>query len=126
MQSFSIQRLDLDPRPTSVRLARHFVRDVLTRMGAGHVIDVAVLLASELVTNAVLHGHGFVRLSVEVRPDRTVRVTVHDGHASPPVERNSSVDDVSGRGMHLVDVLSERWGVEPADDGKAVWFELAR
>jgi anti-sigma regulatory factor (Ser/Thr protein kinase) len=87
------------------------------------LLDVIVLLTSEVVTNAVLHARTKARLTVLVTT-RKVRIEVVDGDAREPVPRQARADDTSGRGMQLVDVLSSRWGAEPYKDGKRVWFEV--
>ncbi len=87
------------------------------------VLDVIVLLTSEVVTNAVLHARTEARLTVVVSYG-SVRVEVIDGEPREPVPRVAAVDDTSGRGLQLVDALSSRWGVESLADGKRVWFEV--
>jgi anti-sigma regulatory factor (Ser/Thr protein kinase) len=71
-----------------------------------------VLLASELVTNAVVHGAP------------PVEITVGDAHPDVPQPRHAMREDEHGRGLLLVDRLSDRWGVDAHPPGKSVWFEL--
>ncbi len=86
--------------------------------------DVATLLVSELVANAVLHAGGSgVRVLVRHTGSR-VRVEVWDGDARPPVRKHYSSTATTGRGLMLVDQLATQWGVSRRDDGKRVWFEL--
>lgn len=122
----SAQSIELPRRPSSARYARKFVHRVLQQLGAGAVADVAVLLASELVTNAVLHGEGGVTVTVVPGEGRVVRIRVSDEDDAPPQPREASTDDTSGRGLRLVEILASRWGSDPAtpDRGKVVWFEL--
>jgi anti-sigma regulatory factor (Ser/Thr protein kinase) len=92
-------------------------------------LTVAVLLTSELVTNAVVHGLGPVQL-VLIDDGIRLRVEISDGEtASLPLTagRPASVD-VSGRGLPTVDRLADRWGSGPrrTPPGKTVWFELRR
>ena len=75
------------------------------------------LLVSELVTNAVLHARSSARLTIERTGDR-VRVTVADDSAERPRLRDYGADAVTGRGIFLVDQISETWGVDAADDGQ--------
>jgi PAS domain S-box-containing protein len=109
----------------SAGAARRFISDVL----AGWAIpddaaSVARLLASELVTNAVLHTAGEVEMRVR-RDGSLVRVSVCDVSGERPVVLSSpDLDSTSGRGLLLVDELSSRWGVEDSGGGKVVWFEL--
>jgi anti-sigma regulatory factor (Ser/Thr protein kinase) len=86
--------------------------------------DVAVLLVSELVTNAILHGVPPLELVAFPLGDG-LRVEVHDAGDASPVMRPSAPDVGSGRGLHLVDALATRWGSERTGLGKSVWFELA-
>jgi len=85
--------------------------------------DDAQLVVSELATNAVIHaGSPF---SVSVRYDGSaVRIAVHDWNPTLPVLRRGGPMAVSGRGLHLVNMLARDWGVEPTPDGKTVWAEL--
>ena len=87
-------------------------------------MDEAELLVSELVTNAVVHGAPPVTVNVEC--DGTdLRVAVTDGSDRSPVPRQADPDAESGRGIYLVDVISDRWGIAPSrGHGKAVWFTL--
>ena len=109
--------------PTSPKKARDFVADTVDSHVATDLLDVIVLLTSEVVTNAVLHARTQARLTVRVTKQK-VRVEVVDGDAREPVPRQAHAEDTSGRGMQLVDVLSSRWGAEPLGDGKRVWFEV--
>jgi anti-sigma regulatory factor (Ser/Thr protein kinase) len=95
----------------------------LAALGADRHAATAALLASELVTNAVLHGAAPFRIAVETDAGR-VRVTVTDGSTDPPLLMDEDDQRISGRGMRLVDVLANGWGVEPNGTGKSVWFEL--
>jgi len=109
----------------SVGAARHFVAQTLRAIGLTCVVDVACLLTSELVTNAVVHAGSPVDLVVAVTDGR-VRIEVHDrldrllSPAGPPPSTEAS----SGRGLHLVDALSETWGIQHDGTGKSVWFAL--
>lgn len=129
MRHPTTHRLLLGPQPTSARVARRFAHETLRRLGAGAVVDVGALLTSELVTNAVLYGEGGpIELSVDAARDerRRVRVAVRDGSDDAPVPRHASSEDTHGRGLRLVEILADRWGVEHAGPGagKLVWFEL--
>jgi len=119
-------RTMLTPHPTSVGAARRFVRDVLmSRQVADGVVDMVELLTSEVVTNAIIHGRSGPQLAVEVR-DSAVRVAVRDLSPKPPVRHVGPLDDVSGRGVVIVEELASAWGVEREGDGsKRVWFEVA-
>jgi len=86
--------------------------------------DLAILLTSELVTNAVLHGEPPITLTV-VGQGTGMRVEVADANPSLPRPRQHVVGDIGGRGMALVADLASDWGsVSVPDDGKVVWFTL--
>ncbi|MEJ5944228.1 ATP-binding protein [Pseudokineococcus basanitobsidens] len=85
--------------------------------------QVAVLLASEVVTNAVVHAETDARLSV-LLADHRVRVEVADGSPRRPLVRAWTDDGGTGRGMALVEALASRWGVDPSPSGKIVWFDV--
>ena len=109
------------------RAARDLVRGMAEQAGcAPERVEQAVLLVSELVTNAVLHGAtDVVRVALDVDA-RTVSVAVHDRSPGAPQVLDVDPSRLHGRGLHLVDGLAEAWGVERRDgDGeKAVWFRV--
>lgn len=114
---------DLPAHPLSARRARRFVLTALDAFDVRGIDEVAELLTSEVVTNAVVHAHSGVRVSVEGVPGG-VRISVADTNALVP-SLSRPVDEAErGRGLHLVDTLADRWGVLSGDAGKAVWFEL--
>lgn len=113
----------LPPVPTAPREARRFVTTTLQRWHVDGVCDVVELLTSELVTNAVLHARTAVCLRV-LRNGDAVRVEVVDGSPALPAPRLYSDDSVTGRGLQLIESLAERWGVEPGQGEKTMWFEV--
>jgi serine phosphatase RsbU (regulator of sigma subunit)/anti-sigma regulatory factor (Ser/Thr protein kinase) len=117
--------LDLSATPISATTARHFAADVLARAGWGEQADVAVLLVSELVTNALVHGRPPCRLHIHAGTD-TVEISVEDGDPTLPKRVEPDGLDEHGRGYLLVDALADEWGVRPSETGKAAWFRLAR
>jgi two-component sensor histidine kinase len=88
------------------------------------VLDIARLLVSELVTNAVLHARSGPRLSVEVGTCGGLYVGVADDDSRHPVVRDEDGDSLGGRGLRLLESLASRWGVRPDPPGKVVWLEL--
>ncbi len=87
--------------------------------------DIA-LLVSELATNAVLHARSDFAVTVVVLPDR-VRVEVFDRNSRLPSFAIVPPDAYSGRGLMLIQAMSSAWGVDAhSDDGKTIWFEVAR
>jgi anti-anti-sigma regulatory factor/anti-sigma regulatory factor (Ser/Thr protein kinase) len=118
----------LAPIPTAAAAARAFVRRVCQTWELASpdatVVDRAVLVANELVTNAVIHAHTDVWLRLELRRDRLF-VAVCDG--SPRLLRQvpPDPDAEGGRGLWLVEQLARAWGVRPhRDGGKVVWCAL--
>ena len=113
--------------PGAVRTARGSVRSQLHGWDLDSLGDLAALLVSELVTNALRHATGPIGVRL-VRPaglEGVLLVEVSDPLPDPPRERVARLDDESGRGLQLVASSSRRWGTRPGDTGKTVWFELA-
>ena len=102
---------------------RALVADELRRLDRIDLTDDAELVASELATNAILHGDGIVRVAVD-EVDERIRVEVEDRTRVSPVMALATSDAMTGRGLRLVSSIASRWGVEPADGGKVVWAEL--
>jgi anti-sigma regulatory factor (Ser/Thr protein kinase) len=116
-------RTELEAIPASAAAARRFVRELLAAWDCETDDDVAVLLTSELVSNAIRHAASRLALDVRCEPD-LVRIEVHDADERLPVVRSPGPDAVGGRGLLLVESLARRWGAEPERGGKVVWFEL--
>lgn len=96
-----------------------------SRQFAEGVIDTVELLTSEVVTNAIVHGRSGPELALELG-GKQVRVAVVDTSPDLPVRRAARPDDVSGRGMLIIESLARAWGVTVESDGsKRVWFEVA-
>ena len=113
--------------PGAVRTARRAVRGQLRDWNLDSLGDLAALLVSELVTNALRHATGPIGVRL-VRPfdlDGVLRVEVSDPLPDPPRERPARLEDESGRGLQLVASAARRWGTRPGGSGKTVWFELA-
>ena len=108
----------------SAGTARRFVARQLSEWGREDLMDTAVLLVSELVTNAVLHAGGPVDLTLRLSGSR-LRVEVGDRDPRPPLRVRYSEHSSTGRGLLLVDRAVDRWGVERRPAGKTVWFELS-
>lgn len=89
-----------------------------------HLVDDALLLVSEVVTNAVEHGHAPVQLSVDCDHEG---ITISVADANPELPRTRRLDRRrhSGRGLVLVQSLAADWGVRRTRNGKRVWFRLA-
>ncbi|HEY6533378.1 MAG TPA: ATP-binding protein [Acidimicrobiales bacterium] len=104
--------------------ARRFVVGAL-RAGGVEVDEAVPLVVSELVTNAVLHAGSSAQVEVRVA-NECVRIEVHDSTNDLPTVREPGPYTVTGRGLMLVDALSDRWGASPTAMGKVVWFEIDR
>lgn len=117
-------RATLSADPEQVAEARRLVAGYLRDRGDDDG-EVAVLLVSELVTNAILHGRAPLELRAQAA-GAGVRVEVHDQEPSrPPILRHDEdLTEPGGRGLQLVDTLADRWGWAENDQGKVVWFEL--
>lgn len=118
--------LVISPDPRAPRAARRFISDFCSAAKLGEeVCDVASLLTSELVTNAIRYGGSQAVLEARL-PDGVLRVSVADDNPDlPTVGPAPDLTAESGRGVLLVSTLSARWGVEELPTGgKAVWFEL--
>lgn len=115
--------VDISDVPDAVPVARRFASAALVRFGCLEVLDSAELVVSELVTNAVLHAGLPVRLTV-VGADNFVRIEVHDRSRDIPVRSQLQASGMTGRGLALVDAVSQGWGADPTSDGKIVWAEI--
>ena len=109
-------------QPESVPGARHFVRDVLSAQ-AREIVEAAELMASELATNCVRHARSDFELAIHLSRDE-IRVEVSDHGRGQPVLRSPTPQEQSGRGLRIVQELSDAWGTTPSPNGKLVWFTL--
>ncbi|MFL6056721.1 MAG: ATP-binding protein [Actinoallomurus sp.] len=111
---------------TAVAQARRFVRDALIAWGADDAIDDAVLLTSELATNAITHAGTPFEVVCRVN-DSSVQVEVVDRDPTRLLPAPREADDlsVSGRGLLMPILLAAAWGVSYAAGSKTVWFRLA-
>jgi PAS domain S-box-containing protein len=118
-----------EPLGRSVATARSFVRDTLQGWGFADIVDDAVVLTSELVTNAVVHA-GTAADVLCLRSDDGVRIEVSDRYPERELPLQSaavtmsSPDREGGRGLQLCAALAGRWGVEYTPTHKNVWFQL--
>ncbi|MEV7781360.1 ATP-binding protein [Kitasatospora sp. NPDC088351] len=129
------QAVDIEwmfPRhPRSAGRARvQLLRQAYVWQVADETTEIAVLLLSELVTNACRHARGPRDRLVGVRcliVDDLLRVEVTDANEDLPQPREAALDDEAGRGLHLVDALADSWGAHLRGEGyrgKTVWFQL--
>lgn len=106
-------------------LARSVVRDRLRAWDLEDLLDTAVLLTSEVVTNVIVHTASAPALQV-TRDGAGLLVTVIDGSPVPPHRRWNSATATTGRGLQMLQGLADDWGWNPVGEGKAVWFLLRR
>ena len=129
--------LALDYDVSSVPLARHWVTRLCHEHAFGpDLADLLALLSTELVANAVLHGAAPVEVSVSLTgPTETgtaetgtagssVVVACTDGSSRLPTVKQVQVEATGGRGVALIDMLANAWGVQLQVGGKRVWFQL--
>jgi anti-sigma regulatory factor (Ser/Thr protein kinase) len=122
-----IHRLALPQERASAAAARHFVADALSGFD-GDDRNVVLLMTSELVTNAVVHGREPIELLIDVSDDG-VTVSVEDGEpeALPVVRQTVDAVATGGFGLTIVAQLASRWGSDAGVPGrKVVWFALDR
>ncbi|MFI9261444.1 ATP-binding protein [Streptomyces sioyaensis] len=115
-------------RARAISAVRRHAAATLTEWKLGGLIEDGILITSELATNAVLHAKGtgdYFELALR-RPNGVLVLEVADSYQwRMPELHKPAPDDLSGRGLFLVDALSENWGVRPRNPGKTVWAHLA-
>ncbi|MEH0520932.1 SpoIIE family protein phosphatase [Streptomyces stelliscabiei] len=113
--------------PERIAGARQQVRELLHDWNCRDQVDSAVLLVSETLTNVLVHTDADALLVAEMTGDggkRRMRIEVTDASDDLPHKRHPGELASSGRGLVLMDVLADAWGVDPRGDGKSIWFEL--
>ncbi|MFD7439992.1 SpoIIE family protein phosphatase [Streptomyces sp. NPDC059909] len=113
--------------PERLSVARQQMRDLLHDWADGEQIDSAVLMVSEIVTNVLVHTDGDALLVAEAAGEhgsRRLRVEVSDASDELPHKRRPGEMASSGRGLVLMEMLADAWGVNPRGEGKSIWFEL--
>jgi PAS domain S-box-containing protein len=114
----------LPPEATSAREARRLLRDALADVEHDDAVESAEVAVSEIVTNALVHAGTPMQLRILLgRPG--LRVELRDGSPHLPHRRNHSGAASTGRGLHVVGEVVDRWGAYPSGGGKVVWFEIA-
>lgn len=123
MIDFSLDtQANFDPIPQSVPQARSFVLSQGWTSDEDNRAKLATL-TSEIVTNVVLHAR--TPFVVRVTGNSScIRVAVADGNTQPVVVKTHGPTSPTGRGIHIVKALADRWGVDETAAGKTVWFEL--
>lgn len=125
-ETLSEARIELDAEPASAGEARRFLADATTRWGRPELEDKGSLVVDELVTNAILHGLGPIEVVLRLG-EGVLAIEVHDRQPRMPVPTARPPDAALsfGRGLHLVEACSARWGARPTPGGKCVWAEVA-
>lgn len=121
---FEVSQLFL-PVPLAARAVRAMVRAALVAWGEHDLVPDVELVASELVSNAVVHAESPLRVSIG-RDGPSVRLSVDDADVQHPAPREAQSGAPNGRGLQLVRGLACRWGIESVADGKRVWAEWDR
>ena len=119
------RRISLSAGPAAPGKARRHVRAAIYAWDVPVDLTIAVLLTSELVTNAIKHEAGETVMLAITSACGQLRVDVHDTSCFLPVPVNGPADTETGRGLILVASLATQWGFYPTPAGKAVYFTLA-
>lgn len=120
------ERTTLPPTTVAAGQARAWMVDLLDRWDLATSVEDLRLVTSELVSNAVLHARTVIDVALSVA-EGVVELSVSDRDARSPRPRPQRPDAtaVGGRGLMLVELLSDDWGVAERMDGKEVWFRVA-
>jgi anti-sigma regulatory factor (Ser/Thr protein kinase) len=117
--------LTLAPTVDSVGAGRRLVVEALSDWDLDGLIYTASLLTSEVITNSILHARTAIVLTVERSGTDTVTISVHDGSALLPRRRHHAGDATTGRGLELLDRLSQSWRMQKDGDGKTLTFTVS-
>jgi anti-sigma regulatory factor (Ser/Thr protein kinase) len=109
-------------RPHSVPAARRFVRDVLSDHSR-KAVEAVELMATELATNCVQHAQTAFELTIHDGQGQ-IRIEVRDTGPGRPVPQSPTPLERRGRGLRIVEAMSDGWGVDPSSQGKTVWFTV--
>ncbi|MCC0097020.1 SpoIIE family protein phosphatase [Streptomyces flavotricini] len=113
--------------PERIAGARRQIRELLHDWADAEQVDSAVLMVSEMVTNVLVHTDGDALLVAEAVGElgtRRLRIEVADASDELPHKRHPGEMASSGRGVLLMEMLADTWGVDPRGEGKSIWFEM--
>jgi GAF domain-containing protein len=116
--------LTLPPTGRSAATARRALEQVLGDTELTGVLDEALLLVTELVTNAVVHAGTEIELRIDTDPDLHIEVVDRSPGSLPVVQPAPAETREGGRGVFLLDALANEWGTRHFGGGKSVWFRL--
>lgn len=114
-------------QPELISAARSQLRELLHDWADSEQVDSAALMVSEMATNVLIHTDGDATLKADVTGEpssRRLRVEVSDDSDELPHKRRPGEMASSGRGLLLMEMLADMWGVDPQGSGKSIWFEL--
>lgn len=114
-------RVEFEAEAANVSAVRALVARAAERVGVD--ADAAALATSEIVSNVVRHARTHFTVAIVPTTGR-LRVEVCDGTSVEPAVRDLTDDDTGGRGLHVVEAVTARWGVDVSGTGKIVWFEV--
>ncbi|MDI5964451.1 SpoIIE family protein phosphatase [Streptantibioticus silvisoli] len=117
----AVATYDFPPDPAAVAAARNLTAGRLAVWGLDELAFTTEIVVSELITNAIRHASGPLRLRLILA--ETLIVEVSDRSSTFPQLRRARTDDEGGRGLMLVARLSRRWGTRPTDSGKVIWAD---
>jgi hypothetical protein len=106
--------------PLAPNRARHLVTATLAEWDRVELLETCLLIVSELASNAVRYGSSDLTVGL-AREGGAVRIEVGDASATEPTVREAATTDLGGRGLQMVDALTDRWGHTPCDQGKVIW-----
>jgi anti-sigma regulatory factor (Ser/Thr protein kinase) len=116
--------LTLQPTVDSVGVGRRLVSEALSEWDLEALVYTATLLTSEVLTNSILHARTPIVLTVERSGPQTVSISVHDESSHVPRRRQHAQDATTGRGLELLDRLSQHWRIRTEERGKTLTFTV--
>ena len=128
MEPMMVASTALGLSPQSVRRARDVFQTNADRLGLSREVrDAGTLAVSEIVTNAIRYGSGPIELRTVIEP-ASIRIEVSDRGLDMPTASGAGPGATGGRGLGIVEAIAQTWGCDRHgdDDGKTVWFTLAR
>jgi two-component sensor histidine kinase len=118
-------KTNFDATPISASQARAFVSDHLVQHRLLYLVESVRLVVSELATNALVHGQTAFSVTLSAS-DTEVVLTVRDDSQALPERRAAHVLDATGRGLEIVEIVSQEWGINRDEDrSKGVWASFA-